>query len=181
LLACLVLITVVAFKGPLAGPSDHSAGRPPDRFPRLALISAGAVYLLVLSGSYVTASGATAACVTWPLCQGDLFPQGLPAAVHMGHRYVALIVGLFLLYSVHLGFRGRERPLELRVMSMAVAAVFVLQVAVGAATILSGFPILLIALHLALGTAVWATMAATAFLSLTRPGKTEAVSQGAIA
>lgn len=179
LLACLVLIAVVAFKGPLAGHSEHSVGSPPDRFPKLALISAVAVYILILSGSYVTASGATAACVTWPLCQGEIFPQGLPAAIHMGHRYVALIVGVFLLYSVHLGIRGKHRSLDVRLLSMAVAALFVLQIAVGAATILLGFPIHLIALHLALGSAVWATIAATAFVSRTRPGNAEVVNQGA--
>lgn len=178
LLACLVLITVVAFKGPPAGRPAIPDGRPPDRFPKLALISAGAVYFLILSGSYVTASGATAACVTWPLCQGDIFPQGLPAAIHMGHRYVALIVGVFLLYSMHLGFRGKERPPEVKLLSMAVAALFVLQIAVGAATILFGFPIHLVALHLALGSAVWATIAATAFVSYTRSGNAEVASQG---
>jgi heme A synthase len=185
LLAWLVWIAVVAFRGPPGGrPVDSSAdsiGRPADRFPKLALISAGAVYLLVISGSYVTGSGATAACVTWPLCQGEVFPQGLPAAVHMGHRYVALIVGVLLLYTVYLGFRGKERPRDLRVLAIAVAALFLLQIGVGAATILSGFPIYLMALHLALGSAVWATMAATAFLSLTHPGVTEAVGQGATA
>ena len=62
---------------------------------------------------------------------------------------------------------------------MAVAALFVLQIAVGAATILIGFPIHLITLHLALGSAVWAIIAATAFASLTRPSNAEAVSQGA--
>jgi heme A synthase len=179
LLACLVLVTVVAFKGPLAGRLLRSDGQSPDRFPKLALISAGAVYFLILSGSYVTASGATAACVTWPLCQGDVFPRGFPEAIHMGHRYVALIVGVFLLYSVHLGFRGRDRSRDLRLLSMAVAALFVLQIAVGAATILFGFPIHMLALHLALGSAVWATIAATAFASLTRPSNAEAVSQGA--
>jgi heme A synthase len=181
LLGCLILITVVAVKGPPAGRGVDSAGRPPDRFHKLALISAGGVYLLILSGAYVTASGATAACITWPLCQGDLFPTGLPATLHMGHRYVALIVGVLLLYSVQLGFRGGKRSLELRVLSISVAALFLLQIGVGAATILSGFPIYLMALHLALGSAVWAAMAATAFLSLTHPGRTEAVGQGAAA
>jgi heme A synthase len=185
LLGCLILITVVAFRGPPGGRSVDSINGPSDRFPQLALISTGAVYLLIISGSYVTGSGATAACVTWPLCQGELFPQGLPAAVHMGHRYVALIVGVLLLYTVYLGFRGKERPLDLRLLAIAVAALFLLQIGVGAATILSGFPIALMALHLALGSAVWAAMAATAFLSLTHrlthPGATEAVGQGATA
>ena len=179
LLACLVLITVVAFKGPLTGRLLRSDAQSPDQFPKLALISAGAVYFLILSGSYVTASGSTAACVTWPLCHGDVYPRGLPSAIHMGHRYLALIVGVLVLYSVHLGFLGRDRSWDLRLLSMTVAALFMLQIVEGAATILFGFPIYMVALHLALGSAVWATIAATAFASLTRPNNGEAASQGA--
>ncbi len=168
LLACLILIAVVAFKGP---PVGAEAGRPGDRFPRMALLSVLAVYLLVLSGSYVTATGSTAACVTWPLCQGDVFPKGLAQAIHMGHRYVAALVGLFVLYSVHLGFRGRMRPLDIRLLSMSVAALFIVQIIVGAVTIWARFPAWLIALHLSLGSAVWVCMTATAFASTTRSGR----------
>ena len=165
LLGILVLTSVVACKGPLsAGPQD-----PPDRFPKLALISALGVYVLIISGALVTATGATAACVTWPLCQGDVFPQRFLPAIHMGHRYVALIIGLFVLYSVHLGFRGRQRPRDIRLLSMTVAASFTAQVIVGAFTIWTGFSTHMIAFHMVLGTLVWSAMAATAFVACTRP------------
>ena len=59
---------------------------------------------------------------------------------------------------------------------MAVAGLFGLQIAVGAAMILFGFPIHMVAFHLALGSALWATIAATAFSSLARPSNVEAVS-----
>jgi heme A synthase len=168
LLACLLLVAVVAFRGPLRLGFDGSAGGSPDRFPKLMVISAAAVYILLLTGSYVTASGATAACVTWPLCQGQVFPQQIPEVIHMGHRFVAAIVGVFVLYVLHLGIRDQQRPWEVRLLSMTVAALFVLQVAVGAITIFSRFPVQLMALHLAMGTAVWGTIAALAILTLTR-------------
>ena len=179
LLACLILLTVVAFRGPLLITFSRIISGQKDWLPLLLLAATVSIYALLISGSIVTTSGATFACADWPLCQGEVFPQGLPAAIHMGHRYVALIVGMFLLYSVHLGFRARYRSRDLRLLSMAVAALFVLQIAVGAATILFGFPIHMVALHLALGSAVWATIAAAAFASLTCPSSAEAVSQGA--
>ena len=168
LLACLVLIAVVAFRGPLRLRSGFVGRQEPDRFPLLAALAALGVYSLMLSGAYVTASGATAACVTWPLCQGQLFPQQVPQAIHMGHRFVAAIVGVFLLYVLHKGFRGPERSADVRWLSLIVAALFVIQIGVGAVTIFARFPIQLIALHLAMGTAVWGTVAALAMVTLNR-------------
>jgi heme o synthase len=170
---------VVAFRGPLRLRSDSSQGGSTDRFPALAVIAAVGVYFLILSGSVVTGSGATAACVTWPLCQGEVFPQQLPAAIHMGHRFVAAIIGLFVLYVTHLGLRNNERSLDVRLLSTIVAALFVAQVLVGAVTIFARFPIGLMALHLAMGTAVWGTIAALAILALTRRPEAGPASQGA--
>jgi heme A synthase len=179
LLACLMLLTVVAFRGSLRFCSRQPRGENADRFPMLAIIAGAGVYFLILSGSIVTGSGATAACVTWPLCQGDLFPHQAPAAIHMGHRFVAAIVGVFVLYVAHLGFRNKERPRDVRLLSMTVAALFVVQVAVGAITIYARFPIGLMALHLAMGTAVWGAVAALGMLALTRQLESGPSQQGA--
>ena len=176
LLACLVLIAVVAFKGPLVG---REAGTPSDRFPALALWSVLAVYLLILSGSLVTATDSTRVCATWPLCQGEVFPQNMEPAIHMGHRYAALLAGLFVLYTVHLGFRGGQRPKDIRVLSMSVAALLVVQVLVGAIAVWTQFPQWSLALHLALGSLVWVAMTATAFAVSTRTGRYLPGSHGA--
>jgi heme A synthase len=179
LLACLLLVTVVAFRGPPLLRSDQPRGGGTDRFPILAVVSAVGVYVLILSGSVVTGSGATAACVTWPLCQGEMFPQQVPAAIHMGHRFVAAIIGLLVLYVVYLGFRSKDRSLDVRLLSMIVAALFSAQVVVGAVTIFARFPIELMALHLAMGTAVWGAVATLALLALTRQPATGPALQGA--
>ena len=168
LLGCMVLVAVVAYRGSLSlNPGGEGVA---DRFPKLALASAAGVYILLLTGSLVTASGATPACVTWPLCQGEVMPGHPLAAIHMGHRYVAVIIGLFLLYTLHVGIRGRHRPAGVRYLSMLVLALFAAQVLVGAFTVWTSFSVELKALHLAMATGVWAAMTVLAVASLTRSG-----------
>lgn len=155
LVACLVVVAVSAYRGPLTINTPFWAVGKTRRFPRLAVIAGVAVFLLILSGSYVTVTGATGACLEWPLCQGDAFPEHRLQLIHMAHRYVAGIVGLFVLYSLHLGFIGRNQPLEIRVFSMAAVAFLVAQIIVGAGAVWYDFSPDLRALHLALATAVW--------------------------
>ena len=176
LLGCLVLVMVVAHRGPLGFSHPITGVSGADRFPTLALISAGAVYLLILSGSVVTASNATGACLTWPLCQGRVFPEHLLPMIHMAHRLTAAVIGAFLLYVLYLGFRDSQKPGDLRLLSLAVAVFFGAQVLVGAITIWSGFQPSLMALHLSVSALVWALLAGLAALSLTaqrepRPGR----------
>ncbi len=168
LLACLVLVAVVAYRGPLAILNNLRPDGRPDRFPLLLLASGIGVYGLMISGSIVTASGATRACFDWPLCQGDVFPDQLLPAIHMAHRFLAVIIGIFVMFVLHLGIRQRFRPPYVRYMSMAVATMFVAQVMVGAATVWLTFPAEFQALHLAAATMVWTSVALLAFLAFTQ-------------
>lgn len=166
LLGCLVFILVTAYAGPPI--LRATAGRTPGSgtFPLLAVGSALAVYAIILTGSYVTVAGATWACTDWPLCHGDAFPTQKLAAIHMAHRLATVVLGLFVMYVLHLGLRRGRQPMDVRLLSMAGAALFLAQVIAGALTVWLKFPEELRALHLALGTAVWAAMAALAALSL---------------
>jgi heme A synthase len=207
LLGCLILILVAAHRitGPATGlprltaatperPTGETAGgkgNGADRFPRLALISAVATYVLLLSGSFVTATpGALAACPDWPLCQGFgiSLPSGHLSAIHMLHRVVAAGIGLLIIYTLHLGFRAgsgapnidegdgkgqdqnqrRNRSGTVRSLAVAGVILFLVQILVGALAIWTHFPAELRALHLALATAVWSIMAALALLSYGR-------------
>ena len=170
LVACLVVLAVVAYRGPLAvGVPQWAVGKT-RKFPTLVLISGVALFLLLLSGSYVTITGSTGACSEWPLCQGEAFPDHRLQFIHMFHRYVAGIVGLFVLYSLHLGFRGRTQPIEVRVFSMAAVALIIAQVMAGAGAVWSDFSQDLRALHLALATAVWIAVSALIVLTFSSPG-----------
>ena len=173
-MACCVLVLIMAYRGGLQeGPQPWAVGKA-RLFPRLSLVAAGALFLLVLSGSYLTnTASATWACPTWPLCTNDLgglFPGGKLEMIHMAHRWVALIAGLVVMYALHLGFRGRTQPPLIRALSLAAVGLFVAQALAGAGVIWAGFgrDVELRALHLALASAVWALVAALAILSYSR-------------
>ena len=178
LLGCLTLMTVVAYRGPLRGGPQPWAGGKLRRFPSLSIVAAAVVFGLMLSGSWVTISGSTGACLDWPLCNGDAFPSQRLQMIHMVHRYVALVIGLLVLYTLHLGFRGRTQPTPVRMLSLAGAALFVGQVLVGAGAVWTDFSQEFRALHLALATGVWAAVAALAFVVYTGKAETGSAETG---
>ncbi|PKB68036.1 MAG: hypothetical protein BZY81_03305 [SAR202 cluster bacterium Io17-Chloro-G4] len=167
LLACLILLAVVAFRGPLVTTLSRSIGGRKDRFPLLILAAAVGVYALLMSGSYVTITGATFACAEWPLCQGELFPENRLPNIHMGHRFLVAIVGLFVLFTLIRGSRKGRWPKHIRMTSMAVGALFIAQVMIGAGTIWLTFPQEFRALHLGAGTAVWGSITLLTLLIFT--------------
>ena len=169
LVACLTVLLIVAYRGPLSVRRLSNGAGTGDNFPVLVVASALGIYVLVMSGSYVTVSGATAACSDWPLCQGRFLPGNELAWVHMAHRAVAVIVGAGLAFTLVAGLRGPFRPPQVRLLCSGAAALFLLQVAVGAATILLKFPPEWRALHLSLATLLWGVMVMLAALNLAMP------------
>ena len=171
LVAVLVLLAVVAYRGPLSlRRPDWGVGKA-RRLPVLIVIAGVALFLLLLSGSYVTITGAFGACSEWPTCLSDnAFPGERLQVIHMFHRYVAGAVGLFVLYSLHLGFRGRTQPVEIQIFSMVAVALLVAQVLAGAGVIWGDFGEEVRALHLAIATLVWIAVSALAAMTFSSPG-----------
>ena len=171
LVAVLVVIAVVAFRGPLTIELPHWTTGRIRRFPLLAAIAGIAIFLLLLSGSYVTAAGAFGSCSEWPTClQGNPFPNERLQIIHMSHRYIAAGVGLFVLYSLHLGFKGRTQPQEIRIFSMAAVVLFIAQGLVGAGVVWADFNEETRALHLAMATSVWIAVSGLVVLTFSNPG-----------
>ena len=153
--ACTVVLSVVAWSG-MRGSRDRAPeGGESGRFNLLILATAIGVFLLILSGSYMVGYGAGSSCGTWPLCRGSLLPDGTPYAIHMGHRFVAALVGAMIVWTA-VSARSRRglRP-ELGWSGLGLALLFMAQIAVGAGTVLGGFAAEMKGLHLSLGTLVW--------------------------
>ena len=195
-LACCVLLAVMAHRGEMRdGPASWAAGRA-RLFPALSLAAAVALFVLLLSGSYLTnTASATWACNQWPLCTnewGGVFPGGKLALIHMAHRYVALIAGLFIIYALHLGFRrpstssgqatssGQRQPPVIRLLSMTALVLFAAQVLAGAGVIWAGFgqDVELRGLHLALASGVWGVAVALAAFAYSRESSASAGAPG---
>lgn len=151
--AILVLATLgVAYaRRAKTTPSANNSARR-AAFVRMALLNAAGVFFLVLSGSYVVAIGASGACVAWPLCDNNLIPANVLQWIHMAHRIIAGLIGIFLIVTCVQAQRlgnatGRTGTWLLWI--------FIAQILVGGANVLLGFPLALNAFHLALATAVW--------------------------
>jgi heme A synthase len=126
-------------------------GTPPLRVglgSRLGLGALGLGFVTVLLGALVANLGAASACLGFPLCNGQVIPEGnYFQYVHWVHRLFAYaLFGYVVWWAVRTKRRG----------AWYVVALVTTQVAVAAAMVLLALPRPLQAAHVAVGAAVWA-------------------------
>ena len=130
-----------------AGPPRPGSGS--ERMRRLTRVGLIVLLAQLALGGYVRHSGAGLACPDFPLCSGDLLPGQWLAGVHWVHRWLGvLLLGFF----VHVAVAGRTAAARL------VAALAVLQVSLGIATVLLQLTPTVRAAHAAVGYLLWATL-----------------------
>ena len=161
LLAVCLFLMVASYRTPIVRVGEVRG----DGYHRWAIAGTVGVYVVIISGAVVTAMGATGACVTWPLCQGSAFPMHHLTAIHMFHRYVALVLGVLLIYAVWRCGMTRGADNTLRWLAGLTLLAFVAQVVIGAATIWLDFQAHWRALHLTAATAVWAAAVGMAMVA----------------
>jgi len=107
-------------------------------------------FVTVLFGALTANLGAAAACHGFPLCNGEIWISAGPLAwIQWIHRLLA-----YALAIVAAVWALRTRGAAPKVL----LGLVVLQVAIGAATVLLGLPSGLQAAHVAVGSAVWAVV-----------------------
>jgi len=148
--AMLLLATlIVAARGPRLTPGPHplTPGSPRLRAGFVALILG---FVTVLLGALTANLGAATACLGFPLCNGQLLPDGNSLRLlQWSHRLLA-----YTLFGYVVWWAVRSR----RGGAWAVAALVTLQVVVAAAMVLLALPRPLQAMHVAIGTGVWAAL-----------------------
>ena len=153
LLAALLVAATDARLTPGDSPGNTKLGVPgsPGFRPGSAAVLALA-FVTVLFGALTANLGAAAACTGFPLCNGQLWPSGAGAGlatVHWLHRLLAYSLAAYVIvWAVRSGQRAAR----------GVGALVLVQVALGAATVLLGLPPGLQAAHVAVGAAVWAAL-----------------------
>jgi heme A synthase len=130
------------------------------------LIGAGSAYLLILTGSLVTRTGASLACPGFPLCGISDIPDNLQhlTSIQMFHRIVALIVLLVAGYIIFLILRHGGAEPALRLISYVLAALFIVQIGLGISNVLLSLPLWSRILHLGVATSIWAVLTVLAVL-----------------
>ena len=116
----------------------------PDSWIPLAL-----AFMTVLFGAATANLGAMASCGGFPLCNGQLIPTAGPLAwIQWIHRLLA-----YTLLGYVIWWMTREERRAGWVLGIAL-----LQIAIGATMVLSGFPSALQVAHAGVGAAVWAAI-----------------------
>jgi heme a synthase len=128
----------------------------PRTFLKLSLASAGALYLIVITGSLVRLTGSGLGCESWPGCEeGNFFPASDGhGAIEFGNRAVGIVpIGLSLLTWL-----GARRTSGLPAWAVRLAGLVALgtlaQAPLGLVTITSGLHPLLVMSHFLLALVV---------------------------
>ena len=130
----------------------------------LAYGSALSTYILIVIGGYVVFSGSGLACGSsgpdsWPLCNGQVIPTlSGSVLIEWTHRLFTLVVGLFVLGTAIVAWtRYRE---EKRVLQFSTAGflVLIVQILLGMVTVRSDLDPLVSTGHLAVASALFATV-----------------------
>jgi heme A synthase len=131
----------------------------PDMVTSLIYVTTALSFVVILIGGLVRGSGATLACVDWPLCNGQVLPfsQGQLATIHMTHRFAVAALGITLLILVWYLYRARQSP-RMRTLAVLAVIAFFGQAGVGAMYVLSSGAAVWGAAHVGLAATTWALL-----------------------
>ena len=163
LAAAMALVGLLVYLLVRASYPKSLAGGGSQRFTLLAAFGSAAVFALLLFGSNVTARSAGLVFPDWPLMNGSIVPVApagrddleLMFGTHALHRYVAAVVLAILAAVAWAAWRNRAARPNLARMALAILAVYIVQVIVGAAQIWTALAPWTQTLHVALGALVW--------------------------
>lgn len=124
-------------------------------FARLTWLSLAALFLLLVSGTLVSSTGAGQDCAGWPLCAGGL-PTSPLGWLAFTHRFFVLAAGALLTVQFFAAWRSQRS--QAAQLSAATGSFLLMlgQVLVGAVIVSRGFPDDLVGLHAAAATGMWA-------------------------
>jgi heme A synthase len=123
-------------------------------------ISAGATYLLLLTGSLVTRSGAALVCPDFPNCGLAQIPDYLQPIVfvQMTHRYTAYVVAFTVTLVLWRLLRAAKHEGGMRRFAIALAALITVQFTLGIINVLTALPMWSRVLHLGTAATIWVLM-----------------------
>lgn len=130
---------------------------------RLALgtaIGAAATYLLIVTGSLVTRTGASLACPSFPHCGVAEIPESLHSLITMQliHRFSAFSVAVIILLTIWQLLKYGQGSKIAKQLAYGLALLLTLQFALGISNVLLSLPLWSRVLHLGVGGSIWVVM-----------------------
>jgi len=129
---------------------------------RASTVAAVLALVTVMMGGMVAKwTGATVACVGFPLC-GDGSIGGAAQHIQLTHRVLAYLTALHVVLMAAWIVRRREHR-TVTLLAVTAALVVVLQIVFGALMVLGGFPVVIRSLHQATGVLLWVSTLTLAY------------------
>jgi heme A synthase len=117
-----------------------------------------ATYFLLLTGSYVTRSGASLACPSFPFCGTNAPAIRRLIDIQMLHRFTAYSVAILAVVLVIWLIAG-QKDQALKRYALVVGVLLLAQLGLGASNVLLRLPMWSRVLHLAVAATFWASLA----------------------
>ena len=132
----------------------------------LAVITAVAVWGLIVLGGTVRATDSGTACPDWPLCHGRVVPPAeTKVMIEYSHRVVASVVGFMILGTVAWGWRRHRQSRFVTRGGTAIMALLAGQVILGGVTVETETAASVVALHLTIALTLFTLLISTAIAS----------------
>lgn len=168
--ALLGVLLIAGLQARAEARPTFQAGGAQAGYPRWAVSTAALGFVLIFFGGLVANAGAGPLCQGFPLCNGQLFPEGGGLVqLHWTHRLLAYAMLVLVMLATAKTLREKAPPPIPR-WSVAALILVVVQIVVAAALVLRQLPADLRGLHLAVGVASWAALVVWATLALQHAG-----------
>jgi protoheme IX farnesyltransferase len=177
----LAVLMTVGLRARDLGRTDSVAAAGVHPAHRLILTTAVLGFVVILFGAQVANFHAGLLCLGFPLCEGGVLPPANRlAALHWTHRVLAFaFLGLAGYAVARVSRRSDPASRPMRRAAAVVLAATVAQVGVAAAMVLHLLPPALRALHLLVGTLVWASLVWLVYESSRTPATDPAADRAA--
>jgi len=153
---------------------ENHGSRGPDgavwRIRVLAVAIMVTTFFLIVLGSTVRVTNSGMGCSSWPLCNGQVGPiDQLHPLMEQSHRYLATIVTILIALLAVLVWRAGPNARHVRKLALVSVGVIVVQIVLGAITVLTKNSPATVALHLIVGLLFLAIVTLTAVASFVDP------------
>ncbi len=130
------------------------------RLPLWTGIAAGATFILLMTGSLVTRTGASLVCPAFPHCGLPTIPESIVTMVviQMTHRILALTIALAILVILYQLFKESRKDPGIKQIAWVVLGLSVFQILLGIGNVLLTLPMWSRILHLGTGATLWVAM-----------------------